>query len=334
METVIYGAKVTGFEIIIEDFMRKLTFLENCSELGAGTRGSSLGVKALKMAAINKGSSIFEQTEWVRVKDKNDDVLMRPIRYPFAKKIDAMVEMYNRISSSTSEILQNGSFPIVLSGDHSNAGGTISGIKMAYPNKRLGVIWIDAHADIHSPYTTPSGNLHGMPLAAAMGLGKPENPLNNPDEVTCVAWENLCSVGNIKPKVNPEDIVYIDIRDLEPEEWKVIRDKNIRYYEPHDIKEKKIAGIVRETLDYLSACDLIYVSFDVDSMDPTISVGTGTPVANGLKEEDALDLLLRLWREPRLVCLEITEINPLLDTRNRMAETVVEFITTLTREPV
>lgn len=313
--------------------MRKITFLENCSELGAGTRGASLGVKALKMAAINKGSSIFQTTHWDRIEDLNDEVLVRPIKYPFARKIDAMVAMYERILAKTASVLKSGGFPLVLSGDHSNAGGTISGIKSAFPDKRLGVIWIDAHADIHSPYTTPSGNLHGMPLATALGLSKPENPLNTPDAETCAAWDKLCEVGNISPKINSDDIVYINIRDLEPEEWKVIRNKNIRYYEPHDIKQKGISGIVRESLDYLSACDILYVSFDVDSMDPTVSVGTGTPVANGFSADDALDLLLRFWKEPKLRCLEITEINPLLDTRNRMAETVIEFIDTLAKEP-
>lgn len=314
--------------------MRKITFLENCSELGAGTRGASLGVKALKMAAINKGSAIFQSTEWDKIEDLNDEVLIRPIRYPFARKIDAMVEMYHRIASKTASVLNDGKFPIVLSGDHCNAGGTISGIKVAFPEKRLGIIWIDAHADIHSPYTTPSGNLHGMPVATALGLDKPELPVNAPDDETCAAWVKLCSVGNINPKVKPEDIVYLNIRDLEREEWAAIRERNIRYYEPHDIKQKGTAAVVRETLDYLSSCDILYVSFDVDSLDPSISVGTGTPVANGFKEEDALDLLLRFWKEPKLKCLEITEINPLLDTRNRMAETVVEFIDTLAKEPI
>lgn len=313
--------------------MRKITFLENCSELGAGTRGASLGVKALKMAAINKGSSIFQTSQWDRIEDLNDEVLVRPIKYPFARKIDAMVSMYERIMSKTASVLNSGGFPFVLSGDHSNAGGTISGIKAAFPEKRLGVIWVDAHADIHSPYTTPSGNLHGMPLATALGLSKPESPLNTPDAETCAAWDKLCEVGNLRPKISSDDIVYINIRDLEPEEWKVIRNKNIRYYEPHDIKQKGISSIVRETLDYLSACDILYVSFDVDSMDPSVSVGTGTPVANGFNADDALDLLLRFWKEPKLTCLEMTEINPLLDTRNRMAETVIEFIDTLAKEP-
>lgn len=309
--------------------MRNIMFLENRSELGAGTRGSSLGVEALKMAAIVKGSRLFHDTPRRIIEDMNDDLLARPVLYPFAKKIDAMVEMYQRIASSVQETLHAGSFPFVLSGDHSNAGGTIAGIKTAYPDKRLGVIWIDAHADLHSPYTTPSGNLHGMPLAASLAFRSSDSNINRPDESTRKSWETLCSIGDIIPKIMPEDLVLIDIRDLEPEEWSAIRRHNIRYYEPHDVKAKGVARIIQETNEHLSACDIIYVSFDVDSLDPTISVGTGTPVAHGLKAEQAMELLSGFWRNPKLVCMEITEINPLLDTHNLMAETVVEFIENL-----
>jgi arginase len=310
--------------------MRNIMFLENRSELGAGTRGSSLGVEALKMAAIVKGSRLFHDTPRRIIQDMNEELLVRPVLYPFAKKIDAMVEMYQRISQAIQETLQAGAFPFILSGDHSNAGGTIAGIKTAYPDKKLGVIWIDAHADMHSPYTTPSGNLHGMPLAASLAFRNSDSDINQPDDATRISWDKLCALGNIIPKIYPEDLVLIDIRDLEPEEWSSIRKHNVKYYEPHDVKAKGIARIIQETNEHLSACDLIYVSFDVDSMDPTVSVGTGTPVAHGLKAEQAMELLSGFWRNPKLACMEITEINPLLDTHNLMAETVVEFIENLT----
>jgi arginase len=309
--------------------MRNIRFIENRSELGAGTRGASLGVDALKMAAVVKGSRIFQEIPKTIVEDMNEALLSRPIRYPFAKKIDAMVEMYHRIAIAVKDSLLQKEFPFVLSGDHSNAGGTIAGIRMAFPDKKLGVIWIDAHADIHSPYTTPSGNLHGMPLAASLNIFNLEDQVNDPDAETRKSWENLCKVGDIWPKIFPEDVVLIDIRDLEPAEWQIIRRKNIRYYEPHEVKQKGIPAIAQDALDYLSSCDLIYVSFDVDSMDPTVSTGTGTPVANGLPAPDALDLLSRLWIHPRTIALEITEINPLLDSRNRMAATAFEFINNL-----
>lgn len=314
--------------------MRKITLIENGSELGAGTRGASLGVKAVKMAGFKREIPAFRSVSWDKIENLNDKILFRPILYPFAIKIDAMVEMYGRIAAKIQETLQAGHFPFILSGDHSNAGGTIAGIKLAHPDKRIGVIWIDAHADIHSPYTTPSGNLHGMPVATALGLDKPESPVNQPDTETCVSWDKLCNLGGIRPKIQPEDIVYFQIRDLEPEEWNVIHQKNIRFFQPDDLRTKGIAALASEALRHLQACDLIYVSFDVDSMDPSVSEGTGTTAPDGLSASQALELLSLLWAEPRLACLEITEVNPLLDTRNKMAETVVDFIDALTRIPV
>lgn len=310
--------------------MRNIIFLENCSELGAGTRGSSLGYSALKMAALERESALFTDFPVRKVQDLNDAFLSRPVRYPFAKKIDALVEMYGRISDAVSDSIQSNLFPLILSGDHSNAGGTIAGIRMAHPDKRLGVVWIDAHADLHSPYTTPSGNLHGMPLATALALGKPEKPRNHPDEETLTAWGKLCSVGGLQPKILPEDLVFIEIRDLEDEEWSVIRNQKIKNFLPEEVHKKGVAAVARESLAHLANCDLIYVSFDVDSMDPKVSKGTGTPVPGGLSKQMALELLLRFWREPRLAALEITEINPLLDTHNKMAETIIEFMIALT----
>jgi len=314
--------------------MRNIKFLENRSELGAGTRGASLGIEALKMAAIANGSHLFHYTPHRVIPDMNNDLLLRPVKYPFAIKIDAMVEMYQRIGTAVRETLQEGSFPLVLSGDHSNAGGTVAGIRTAFPDKKLGLIWIDAHADLHSPYTTPSGNLHGMPLGVSLGLVQSDVMINRPDEVTCKSWEKLCSVGGIIPKVLPENLVFIGIRDLESVEWSIINDKNIKYYSPDDITEKGMTVIAREAQEYLASCDILYVSFDVDSLDPSVSKGTGTPVPGGLKAPQALELLTSLWRNPKLVSLEITEINPLLDSNNNMAKTVVTFIEKLVASPL
>ena len=138
---------------------KKIKFIEVKSEIGAGTRGASLGVDAIKIAALDYGSNIFSKYETVEIKTENH-LLFEPQGSAYAKRIKGLITMYERIGSEVSKTLKNNGFPIVLAGDHSTAGGTIAGIKMANPKARIGVIWIDAHADLHSPWTTPSYNLH------------------------------------------------------------------------------------------------------------------------------------------------------------------------------
>lgn len=147
--------------------MKRIILVENKSEIGAGTRGASLGIDAVKIAALNAKSNYFKDTKIIKIENENDK-LWEETSFESAKRIEGIVKVYKRISNSVSDILTKNKFPVLLSGDHSNAGGTIAGIKKAYPEKRLGVIWIDAHADLHSPYTSPTGNVHGMPLATAL----------------------------------------------------------------------------------------------------------------------------------------------------------------------
>jgi arginase len=209
---------------------------------------------------------------------------------------------------------------LVLAGDHSSAGGTIAGIKMAKPKSRLGVIWIDAHADIHSPYTTPSGNMHGMPLAISLAEDNLDCQVHHPDEATLKVWNELKNIGKICPKVLPEDIVYIALRDIEKEEDYILKKLGTKIIPVSEVRKKGVEHVVRQTLLTLKQCDDIYVSFDVDSLDSSISRGTGTPVPNGLKEREAEDLLASLMQNHKICCFEITEVNPTLDKENLMAE--------------
>jgi arginase len=147
---------------------KSIKIIKNRSDIGAGTRGSDLGIDAIEIAAINNNSDYFNSYEFEDVKTHNESIYDKD-RSSVAKRIEHVVEQCTRVSNSVKKNIDNNYFPIVLSGDHSSALGTISGVKAAYPEQTLGVIWIDAHADLHSPYTTPSGNIHGMPLAAALG---------------------------------------------------------------------------------------------------------------------------------------------------------------------
>ena len=144
--------------------MKNIKIIEVPSEIGAGTRGASLGVEAIKIAALDFMSNFFIHFPSERIPVENK-LLYEPIESPYAKRIKGIVSMYEKVSKSIQETIKGNFFPVVLSGDHSIAGATIAGIKMAKPKSKLGVIWIDAHADLHTPYTTPSGNMHGMPLA-------------------------------------------------------------------------------------------------------------------------------------------------------------------------
>lgn len=299
--------------------MRNIKIIEVKSEIGAGTRGASLGVDALKIAALDFMSNFFVNFPTEAVQTENN-LLYEPVESPYAKRIKGVKTMYERISVMVESTLKSGLFPLVLSGDHSSAGGTIAGIKMAKPKSRLGVIWIDAHADIHSPYTTPSGNMHGMPLAISLALDNTECQVHQLDEQTKKVWEDLKNIGGISPKILPEDLIYIAVRDVEKEEEYLIKNKNIKNISVSEVRKKGVAQVVRQAVLSLQHCDDIYVSFDVDSLDSSISRGTGTPVPNGLKEREAEDLLASLMQNHKICCFEITEVNPTLDKENLMAE--------------
>jgi arginase len=299
--------------------MRNIKIIEVRSEIGAGTRGASLGIEAIKIAALDFMSSFFVNFASESIEDENK-LLYEPVISPYAKRIQGIYTMYERVAKSVAETLRSGLFPLVLAGDHSTSGGTIAGIKMARPKRRLGVIWIDAHADLHSPYTTPSGNMHGMPLATAIAEDNIENQVHNPDPKTIELWDKLKNLGKIQPKVLPEDIVFIALRDFEKEEEHLIKKYNIKVITVTEVRRKGVENVVRQTLLHLSQCDDIYISFDVDSLDSSISRGTGTPVSNGLREREAEDLIASFMQNHKICCFEIAEVNPTLDKENFMAE--------------
>src|SRR5207244_10030920 len=140
----------------------------------------------------------------------------------YAKRINGVLTMYERVSKATKDAFKNNFFPLVISGDHSVSGGVIAGIKEAKPNSKLGIIWIDAHADLHTPYTTPTGNMHGMPLAASIAEDNEECRVHELDDKTLSFWEQLKNIGKIQPKVLPEDIVFISLRYYEKRDKRLI----------------------------------------------------------------------------------------------------------------
>jgi arginase len=299
--------------------MKNIKLIEVPSEIGAGTRGASLGIDAIKIAALDFMSNFFVHFPSEKIEPENK-LLFEPIQSPYAKRINGVLAMYDKVSKAVKDTIKNNFFPIVISGDHSNSGGTITGIKMAKPNSKLGIIWLDAHADLHTPYTTPSGNMHGMPLSAAIAEDNEESKVHELDEKTIKAWDQLKQFGKIYPKVLPEDIVFISLREFEKEEKYLMDKYEMKVITTSEIRRKGSENVVRSILRYLSDCTDIYVSFDVDCLDSSISKGTGTPVGNGLKEKEAVDLVSKFMQNRKMCCFEISEVNPTLDKENLMAE--------------
>lgn len=311
----------------------KIQLIKNRSDIGAGTRGSDMGVDAMEIAAINKGDDFFHRHEHVDVETHNESIYNKNTN-PFAKRIEHVFEQCERVSTTVKTSINAGYFPIVLSGDHSSALGTISGIKAANPHQTIGVIWLDAHADLHSPYTSPSGNIHGMPLAAVLGKDNLEHQLNPIEAATEYFWGKIKNIGMDGPKLLPEHLVYFGLRDFEPAEGALIHQEGMRHYRVDEMREKKISACVEACLEQLKDCYSIYISFDVDSMDcDSISYGTGTPVPTGFYPMEIINIIDVLMDSGKVGCIEFTEINPLLDNKgNRMAETAFEVLSFIAKK--
>jgi arginase len=309
-----------------------IKLIKNRSDIGAGTRGADMGIDAIEIAAINQGNDYFKRFLCEDVKTHNDSIYDK-VRNSFAKRIADVTEQCTRVSQSVQKNMSEQYFPIVLSGDHSSALGTISGIKAAFPTKQLGVIWIDAHADLHSPYTSPSGNIHGMPMAAAIGDDNLEYKTNEINKATLKYWNLLKNIGIKGPKLMPKHAVYFGVRDTEIPEDKLMERLCIKNYRVDEVRFRGLDVCVTEALYRLNDCDMIYISFDVDSMDcDMVSYGTGTPVAKGFDSEEIIKIIQKFIASKKVVCLEIVEINPLLDTKgNKMAETAFEVLNEVTK---
>ncbi|WP_038028263.1 arginase [Thermonema rossianum] len=306
---------------------RKVNIVGVPSEIGAGTRGASLGIEALKVVGWTQHNPLFKHYPIQYVPHEND-VLYDESPYRHAHYIDAYTRIAHGISREIEKSLRTYTRNVVLAGDHSTAAATIFALMRAYPGKRLGVVWIDAHADLHSPYTTPSGNMHGMPLALALGEDNLACKRNAPQAETIECWNKLKDLAGGK-HILPEDIVFIGLRSFEPEEAFLIERNHIPHISVEDVRRHGAAHTVNQALQYLENCDIVYVSFDVDSMDSAISKGTGTPVANGLTAEEAQEINRLLCENEKVVCWEMVEINPTLDDKgNRMAEVAFGILQT------
>lgn len=311
--------------------MHPIKIIKNRSDIGAGTRGSDMGIDAIEIAAINSDNDYFTRFPFVDVQTHNEAIYNK-VKTTFAKRIGFVREQCERVSQALQDALGEQHFPIILSGDHSSALGTMSGIKAHFKNQRLGIVWIDAHADMHSPYTTPSGNVHGMPLAAALGEDNLKNQVNEVTGIAKEEWENMKNIGVPGPKFLPEDLVFFGVRDTEPPEDEIRKQLGLRKYMVHEVRFRGLDHVMDEVIEKLSGCDAIYISFDVDSLDcDLISRGTGTPVSKGFDPDEVIQIINRLIKTDKVACLEVTEVNPLLDEKgNKMAEIAFEVLNAVT----
>lgn len=312
--------------------MNPVKIIKNRSDIGAGTRGSDMGIDAIEIAAINRDNDFFARFPFMDVATHNEAIYNK-VKTTFAKRIHYVREQCERVTEALQQTLADGYFPIVLSGDHSSALGTMSGVKAHFKEQRMGIVWIDAHADMHSPYTTPSGNVHGMPLAAAIGADNRKNQVNEVAPETEEEWNRMKNMGVEGPKFLASDLVYFGVRDTEPPEDEIRKELGLRKYMVHEVRYRGLDHVMDEVVEKLSDCDVIYISFDVDSLDcDLISYGTGTPVSKGFDPHEVIRIINRLINTQKVACLEVTEVNPLLDNKgNKMAETAFDVLDAVTR---
>ena len=276
-------------------------------DLGAGRRGVDMGPSALRIAGI---AEKLEQLGY-EVSDEGDIQIstkeVLAVEDSRLKYLPEITKACGLLAASVSAALDAGNFPIILGGDHSMSIGSVSGIAAhcRRHGKRLGVIWIDAHSDINTPDTSPTGNIHGMPVAALLGLGAPE----------------LARIGGDFVKLDPNTITMIGLRSVDTGEREIIHRLGIDAYTMFDIDKRGIFPIIGQTLEKMARnVDHLHISFDVDSVDPTVAPGVGTPVQGGLSYREA-HLLMEMIAESGLVSsFEVAEVNPILDAHNTSAE--------------
>jgi len=315
--------------------MSKIKLIEVKSDLGGRKAGASLGIDAIRIASYQNEAdfyfySRFEKELYEQIVAPNT-FFHAKIKYPFGKRIAYIVPIYEQICNSVEDGVKNSDFTVVISGDHSTAGGTIAGVKKANPNKKIGVVWIDAHADVHNPYTSDSGNLHGMPISTAINDDNIVCSFNSIDDETKEMWEKLKNVSGTKNKLNMANVVYVGLRDYECAEEAIIAKYCTKVFRTNDVRHKGAKETAHAIIKHLEHCDVIYVSFDVDSLDPSVSTGTGTPFEGGLYTYEANELIKTLVASEKVKCFEISEVNPTLDINNKMATVAFNILKTVCR---
>jgi len=292
---------------------RNITVIGVPMDLGQLKRGVDMGPQAIRYAGVIEklqtlqyDVSDFGDIKVVDVASENSFVAENLNNLTAVKKVNEM------LANTVDETIERGDFPLVFCGDHSIAIGSLAGIAKRYKN--IGVIWFDAHGDMNTDKTSPSGNIHGMSLAASVGHGHP----------------SLVHLFEAKTKIQPENVVLIGVRELDRGEIELLRQLNVKVFTMHEVDTMGMKAVMDEALQYLQdRTDKIHVSFDLDVLDPSEAPGVGTPVIGGITYREAHVALELLAKTKGIISAEFVEVNPILDVRNKTAELTVALIGSL-----
>jgi arginase len=282
-------------------------------DLGAGRRGVDMGPSALRVANLDErvaslgydvqdlGNINVVQAESVAAGETS------------ARYLKEIALTCTHLANIVEKVCENGRFPLVLGGDHSVAVGTVSGVAHHYrkENKKIGLVWVDAHADMNTPETSPSGNIHGMPLACCIGRG--------PEELT--------HIYDFAPKIEPHNVAIIGLRSVDTGEKTNVARTGVHAYTMRDIDERGLRAVMQEALDVVNdGTEGFHLSFDMDSVDPHEAPGVGTPVKGGITYREAHLAMETICDCDRMLSLEVVEVNPVIDEANRTAVLAVELV--------
>jgi arginase len=282
-------------------------------DLGTDRRGVDMGPSALRVAGLNAQVRSLGYT----VEDAGNITVRVPEEMPFGEKraryLAEIAETCKELAEIVRRAMDDGCCPLVLGGDHSLAIGSQAGVAAHFRRRRekVGCLWLDAHADMNTPDTTPSGNVHGMPLAATLGLGPPE----------------LTRLLGFAPKVAAEDCALVGIRQLDAREKKLVRQSGVRVYTMREVDERGMRAVMEEALARVTRDTAGFVaSLDLDFVDPHNAPGVGTPVRGGVTYREAHLAMEMIADSGKMVSLEVLEVNPVIDSHNRTAQLAVELL--------
>ncbi|MEK0289368.1 arginase [Caldifermentibacillus hisashii] len=290
----------------------KISIVGAPMDLGQLRRGVDMGPSAIRYAGVVERleSLGYQVNDLGDIEIGRDRLTTDPLTG--LRNLEAVVQASTKIADKVDKIMKEGSFPLVLGGDHSIAIGTLAGISKYF--KGLGVIWFDAHGDLNTPETSPSGNIHGMPLAVSLGLGE----------------TTLTQIGGYCPKIQPENIVIIGARSLDEGEKRLIKEKGIKVYTMHEIDRLGIPKVIEETIAYFKdRTDGVHLSLDLDGLDPLYAPGVGTPVEGGLNYRESHLAMEMFFESGMITSAEFVEVNPILDERNKTGVLAVGLMASL-----
>jgi arginase len=288
-------------------------------DLGASRRGVDMGPSAIRIAGLAErlrrlGIDVDDgRNVAVPGREELPQTADQGAAVPSPHFIESITAVCAQLADETARAARAGRLPIVLGGDHSLAAGSVAGVasSLAEHGERLGLVWFDAHSDIHLPTTSGSGNVHGMPIAHLLGLGDP----------------GLSSIGSARPAVHAENVVLVGLRDVDPPERDHIRELGVRAFTMKDIDERGVAAVVREAIEIAGrGTGGIHVSLDMDFIDPIEAPGVGTPVRGGVTFREAHLAMEMISESGRMLGLDVVEVNPVLDHHNLTAELAVDLV--------